>query len=84
MPEDTYNGWTNRETWLVNLWLTNERYLYDCARGCHSAEEIKDLVEELIEDAGETTRIGLIADLLNTALARVDWYEIYQNFAKDR
>jgi hypothetical protein len=23
--EATYNGWTNRETWLINLWLTNDQ-----------------------------------------------------------
>lgn len=22
---DNYNGWTNRETWMVNLWMSNER-----------------------------------------------------------
>ena len=26
---DTYQGWSNRETWCVNLHLGNERSLYD-------------------------------------------------------
>ena len=24
-----YNGWSNYETWLINLWLTNDRCYYD-------------------------------------------------------
>jgi len=24
-----YNGWKNWETWVVNLWLTNDQELYD-------------------------------------------------------
>lgn len=23
-----YNGWTNRETWVVNLWLSNDMESY--------------------------------------------------------
>ena len=34
--EDTYNGWTNYETWAVNLWLENDKrtweYWWDEAR----------------------------------------------------
>lgn len=25
----TYNGWSNRETWLANLWLTNVQQSYN-------------------------------------------------------
>lgn len=27
--ETTYNGWANYPTWCVNLWLSNDRGLYD-------------------------------------------------------
>lgn len=29
---DEYNGWTNRETWAVNLWLSNDQGLYNETR----------------------------------------------------
>jgi len=28
-PTKRYNGWTNYETWLVNLWIDNERGSYE-------------------------------------------------------
>jgi hypothetical protein len=27
--ESTYNGWRNYETWVTNLWLSNEEGTYD-------------------------------------------------------
>jgi len=32
MTEETYNGWTNRETWALNLYLTNDQSLYEMTR----------------------------------------------------
>ena len=32
MEDDTYNGWTNCETWNVALWLGNDEGLYEMAR----------------------------------------------------
>jgi hypothetical protein len=37
---DKYQGWTNRETWSVNLWLSNDHGLYDLVNGL--AETAKD------------------------------------------
>ena len=32
-PSTRYNGWSNYETWAVNLWLTNEEGPYKFCRG---------------------------------------------------
>jgi hypothetical protein len=29
MTDKKYNGWTNYETWVVNLWMDNEEGTYD-------------------------------------------------------
>ncbi len=39
-----YNGWTNRETWLVNLWLNNDLDSYN-----YRMESIKDIHTEISE-----------------------------------
>lgn len=40
MRDETYNGWTNYETWLVNLWMDNEKGSQDFFR--EQAREIYD------------------------------------------
>lgn len=30
--DSSYNGWTNYETWLVNLWLNNDEETYNLCR----------------------------------------------------
>jgi len=75
MTKDTYNGWRNRETWLVNLWIDNEPYLYERANECRSASELEEMIDELIEN--EQFSPGLFNDLISTALCRADWHEIW-------
>lgn len=78
----TYNGWANRETGLVSLWLHNdplgESILHDVERACDAdserAEELQRIVlEEYFEDPFKASLEG---DLLGTALARVDWFQV--------
>lgn len=37
---EEYNGWTNRETWCVNLWLDNDQGIYETIQGL-TREEIE-------------------------------------------
>lgn len=48
--DTTYNGWTNYATWVVNLWLDNDSYSFDCAEiaaGC---------VQQAIDDDDTDTK----------------------------
>ena len=74
-----YNGWTNRETWVVNLWFTNDECYYEELRSIiknfdsnERAEEIEQYAHWII-DVDESS---MTSDLLSTSLGRVNWYEI--------
>ncbi len=86
----TYNGWTNRETWLGNLWLNNDEGMYDLL--CRAIKENNTIWEtaqyieqELrwqLEDEIDTASIW--QDLLGTAFDRIDWIAIVTSHVADQ
>lgn len=91
MTDKTYNGWTNYETWLTNLWIQNDQHLYAALHDeVTSAENLYDAKQALqawldneydlfVEERGH----GLFQDLLNAALSNVDWYDIAKNWRNE-
>lgn len=91
---DTYNGWANYETWLVNLWIDNEQgdqeYWQEQAAEClegqeGSVEDATDRLEDLIQDwYGEARAAcqtpGVFGDLLQSALSEVNWRELARHY----
>jgi len=43
-----YNGWTNRDTWLVVLWLTNDEPLCNQVRLLMNNEEAGEAAQKLV------------------------------------
>ena len=77
-----YNGWSNRETWIVNLWMTGDQSYYEQLCEIISSRDSVDNQTEALkgwirfEYDGEYSSIW--ADLINNSLAEVDWYEIVE------
>jgi hypothetical protein len=42
----SYNGWKNRETWNVALWIGNDRSIYHLARECKDYAQFVTLLRE--------------------------------------
>ena len=78
-----YNGWKNKETWLVNLWLGD--YFTDLQEEGQEISEdyIREMVEEMASAAGEDGMNGLITDLLNCALGEIDYRELAAHYVAE-
>ena len=68
-----YNGWTNYETWLVNLemGLTDDSHAFEARNLDDLIVELSDYAEIAI-DSDNT----LATNFANTILSKVDWREI--------
>lgn len=73
-----YNGWTNKKTWLVNLWL-GDMFQCEIEDGLEITPGlIESTVENMLNDMPETW--GLFSDLLNCALGEINYYEIASHY----
>jgi len=98
MSDQKYNGWTNYETWCVNLWMDNEEGTHDYWR--EQAKELRsriggstlqprrlqwelaDMLKTEHEEALPDLQ-GFAADLLNAAMSEVNWDEIATSLLAD-
>jgi hypothetical protein len=62
----SYNGWSNRETWLVSVWYNPESK--------EDVESIRYMLEEQYDEIPD----GPLKDMVN--LDAVDWKELASHF----
>jgi hypothetical protein len=76
---EEYNGWSNHDTWNVNLWLSNDEFTWKELRRICSRNYSADRAEkELVSLAREVIPVseGISYD-------SVDWEEIYNATNED-
>lgn len=92
-----YNGWTNYETWLVNLWLDSsegdqemrrewaqmavaETRGVKFARGAAIGLLVEYLQDWMGDLVAEQRLEGLMADMMDAAVASVNWDELARHY----
>jgi hypothetical protein len=77
-----YNGWKNKETWLVNLWL-GDSLAMDQESGFEiTADYIEQLVDDMVCESMASPN-GFVADLLSCALCEIDYDELAEHYEEE-
>jgi hypothetical protein len=75
-----YNGWTNKETWLVSIWYLDHIAEAYADSGCYYVEpddlacKITGFSEEIEIETG--SKSGLLGDFISTSWSQVNWHEL--------
>jgi len=91
----TYNGWTNYETWLCNLWFDGIEFddaiedgTFDdmCTEDIQTyvVDYLRELVDEIIEQSfAPGDAHGFAQDMLNSAVQEICFGEIAEQYTTD-
>ena len=77
-----YNGYTNYETWLVNLWMDSDgmtNYFGEEIDPETDAYDLGKTIEEYYDEDSQRVlgrKAGLYADIVTQTLKEVNWQEI--------
>ena len=81
-----YNGWTNRETWLINLWLGDD--IMEFGFNDMSPDHIENFVYELykeflafIESMPASSSAKMFLDFIN--LSDINYQELSDHYRSD-
>ncbi len=90
-----YNGWTNYETWVFNLWYDD--YFTEGAteayrQACSDFDDLDDVRSGASSELGhyihdvanelvnDTNLSGVLSDIVTSAINRIDFYEIAEAY----
>ena len=75
----SYNGWKNRETWLVNIWF-GDMFACDAENGDNvTASYIEDVVTDYVDEIiGRGDGSGFVRDMLD--LNAIDYDELASHY----
>lgn len=90
MTKETYNGWSNYETWRINLEIFDGVNLEDLNTVEVDPYNLKDYLQEYAEEivfldshiCGKTPS-SLMEDYARAFLSDVNWYEIAEHIIND-
>jgi hypothetical protein len=92
MTKESYNGWTNYETWRIQLEVIDGLTLEDFGFDLHNvdtddvanveslAEDVESYVEEIVTNGVPE---GLARNLAMSFINRVDWFELAEHLIAD-
>lgn len=90
MTDDTYQGWTNRETWATSLHLMSDQSFYnDVMEMVNNADDKYDLgrslesyVDDLFDEFGDVDAVCMMQREIGS-LWRVSWVELAESYWED-
>jgi hypothetical protein len=83
----SFNGWTNKETWLVNVWYMDNmpEHFADSEQYHVEPQELAETVQSIAEECEALSQLpaGLLSDFINDSWAEVDWRELCEALNAD-
>jgi len=83
----SFNGWTNKETWLVNLWYMDSmpEYYADAEQYHVEPEELAEVVQYIAEEGEALSQLpaGLLSDFISDSWSEVNWHELVEHLNED-